>query len=93
MGRVNPIFSTNQAGDVNYVVVMSSIMCFVTLVIQGGGMAKCWSKFGHSTTLTINVWRIGEKHLAPPYIRNLWERPGVCQLDIFNKCGFVTFVI
>ena len=27
------------------------------------------AKFGHSTTVTVNVWeRIGEKHLAPSYI-------------------------
>ena len=41
-------------------------VCFVTLVIQDGAMAK----FGHCTT-TVNVWeRIGEKTLSTNFHRS-----------------------
>ena len=52
-------------------------VCFVTLVIQGGAMAKFWP-LHHSDC--DNVWeRMGENHLA------LLVGEGACQPEIFTK--------
>ena len=83
-GHVNLIFSPNLAGGVNYKLSNTHpFECFVTLVIEGGAMAKFWP-LHHSQCMGEN-----SENTLSTILYSLWQTERVNQIFPLHLAGDV----